>query len=681
MKTQAFTYFLYTRKSTDDDKRQVLSIEAQLREVREFAQAEGLNVVAEFIERQSAKIPGRPVFNEMVARIEKGEASGIIAWHPDRLARNSVDGGRIIFLLDSGKLVSLKFPRHWFENTPQGKLMLNNEFGFSKYYVDSLSENTKRGLREKVHRGEFPGPAPVGYLNDYRSKRIILDRERAPLVKQAFEMYASGNETLDTSRAFFAKNGIVSGNAKQVGRSFISRVLTNPFYYGHFRYAGEIYQGAHEPLISKILFDEVQAVLAKRARTSSETKFVPKVFLGLLHCADCGGAITAEIQKGHTYYRCTKKNRQFEWCTQPYVREEVLGDEISALLAPFCLSEDWAKEMLSRMKAEEQSVAQSSAAIVSQHRAELGQIQARLQRLLDSLLDGIVERETYVSEKAKLMSQKKTLEEQIAALEQGRNVWLEPFKKWINEAKNAGKTITSGALHEKKVLASKIFGSNLLLDRKKARGSASKPWSLLLENSSCSEVVRERGLEPPPLAGPDPKSGVSAISPLAPNGNAGAYKRKPRAAIASPSMQRQSEPGKIKPGVGVLPGFSEFLGDSFGFGSPALRPQALLQAEEWPAVLRQIFQRLSKNFLGLHRLLRFQQRCTERKFCGVMPIGRLHVRQFAFSFHCVAHLRHEFIVLSSGPGNFSREHRFSDGENFRAREIRVVHGLHGLAAA
>src|SRR3989338_644065 len=114
----------------------------------------------------------------MISRIEAGEASGILSWHPDRLARNSVDGGRLIYLLDTGGLASLKFPTFWMENTSQGKFMLNIAFGQSKYYVDSLSENTKRGLRQKVKRGEYPGPAPVGYLNDSRTKTVVVDRKK-----------------------------------------------------------------------------------------------------------------------------------------------------------------------------------------------------------------------------------------------------------------------------------------------------------------------------------------------------------------------------------------------------------------------------------------------------------------------------------------------------------------------
>src|SRR5688572_17922163 len=141
-------YFLYARKSTDDEERQLLSIEAQLDELREYAAKEGLSIAQEFIESQTAKKPGRPVFNKMLAEVEKGAATGLLSWHPDRLARNSVDGGRIIYLLDCDKLCSLKFPTFWFDNTPQGKFMLTIAFGQSKYYIDNLSENVRRGQRQ-----------------------------------------------------------------------------------------------------------------------------------------------------------------------------------------------------------------------------------------------------------------------------------------------------------------------------------------------------------------------------------------------------------------------------------------------------------------------------------------------------------------------------------------------------
>ena len=211
-----YKYFLYIRKSTDEDDRQVLSLEAQETELREFAEKERLTIIDTFRESQTAKEPGRPIFNKMLERIEKGEADGILAWHPDRLARNSVDGGKIIFLIDSEKIKSLKFPTFWFEATPQGKFMLNIAFGQSKYFVDNLSENTKRGLRQKLRRGELPGPAPLGYLNDLRTHTIVKDPERFRLVRKIFELYATGNYSLKDLRKFTISAGLFSRSGNKL---------------------------------------------------------------------------------------------------------------------------------------------------------------------------------------------------------------------------------------------------------------------------------------------------------------------------------------------------------------------------------------------------------------------------------------------------------------------------------
>ncbi len=516
-------FFLYARKSSDVEDKQVLSIDAQLNELRAFAEHEGVRVVTELIEKQSAKTPGRPIFDAMLERIEAGEADGILAWHPDRLARNSIDGGRIIYLLDTGKIKTLKFPTFRFEPDPQGKFMLSIMFGQSKYYVDSLSENTKRGLREKVRQGDCPSRAPFGYLNDHRTKRIIVDRERAPVIKEAFERYATGDQTLDTIRHFFGERGLRTRIGKLLGRKTVSNLLSNPIYYGHFWYAGEVHEGRHEPIISKQLFDEVQAVLRERWKWSPTVKPVQeKPFLGLLRCAGCGMMITAEHKEkrqkngnthSYTYYRCTKKGKANP-CLQPYIREEALDAEISALLKPFALRSDWADEMLSRIKGEKKSAAQSALQLAAQKREEIERVSLRLQRLLDSFLDGVIDRNDYTAEKAKLMSQKKTLEEQKDAFVAGRADWLEPFQNWIITARNAGEIAVRGSPQEKKVLAQKVFGSNLVLDCKKARGSCVKPWSLLVDNSSSGGLVRIAGLEPARVAPLPPQSSVSANSTI-----------------------------------------------------------------------------------------------------------------------------------------------------------------------
>ena len=169
-------YYLYARKSTEDEERQVMSIEAQLSELEELAKREKIQIAKRFIESRSAKAPGRPAFNRMVEKIyASNEPVGILAWHPDRLARNSVDGGQVIYLIDIQKIAALRFPTFWFEPTPQGLFMLQVAFGQSKYYSDNLSENVKRGMRQKLRRGEWLNFAPVGYVNNPKTRNIEPD--------------------------------------------------------------------------------------------------------------------------------------------------------------------------------------------------------------------------------------------------------------------------------------------------------------------------------------------------------------------------------------------------------------------------------------------------------------------------------------------------------------------------
>lgn len=166
MNSSSNSFFIYTRKSNDDTSRQIRSIADQLAEVRNLAARENLDIVEVLIEKQTAKSPGRPAFNDMLDRIDKGEAQGILSWSPDRLSRNAVDAGRIIHLVDTGKIKSLKFCTQSFEPNAQGKFNLFIAFGQSKFYVDSLSENIKRGQRQKVMNGVWPQCAPIGYAND-----------------------------------------------------------------------------------------------------------------------------------------------------------------------------------------------------------------------------------------------------------------------------------------------------------------------------------------------------------------------------------------------------------------------------------------------------------------------------------------------------------------------------------
>ena len=219
---QPKNWFIYARKSTDEEGYQVLSIEAQITELKEFAERENLEISEIFIEKKTAKIPGREIFNETISKIETSKIPiGILAWHPDRLSRNSIDGGRIIYLLDTGKLAGLKFPTFSFENTPAGKFFLSIALSNAKYYIDNLSENVKRGNRQKLRCGEWPGQKPLGYIYDHRLRNIVPSLKTAKIVQKIFKDFATGKYSLEAISKKLAQYGITSKNGKPRSNSSI----------------------------------------------------------------------------------------------------------------------------------------------------------------------------------------------------------------------------------------------------------------------------------------------------------------------------------------------------------------------------------------------------------------------------------------------------------------------------
>ncbi len=451
-------YFIYARKSTDDTSRQVRSIDDQLAEVRELATRNNLQIVEIFVERQTAKTPGRPVFNEMLSRIEEGEANGIIAWHPDRLARNSLDGGRIIYLVDTGKIVDLRFPTYKFDATAQGKFMLSVMFGQSKYYVDNLSENIKRGQRQKLKNGIWPQWAPLGYLNDRSTKTIVPDANKAPLVKKMFEMYATGDYTLSQVREIVVNLGLRGKLEKPPSVSKVQYALRNPIYHGIIRFNEELYEGMHEPLISKTLFDKCQEVMERKSHWK-KSKHKDFLYRGAIRCGECGCQITMEVQKGHQYLRCTKKKGA---CSQSYMREEKLAAQVSEQIRRVAISDEWAElffEEIKRAQAEEYAATQKHQ---EKLRQDITLCDLRQSRLMNAFLDRVISEEEYKQTKNQIILEKKQIQENIvsfAGIEQG---WLELFKRFVTLANKATYIASEGDETTQWQFFKKV-GSNLTL--------------------------------------------------------------------------------------------------------------------------------------------------------------------------------------------------------------------------
>ena len=432
-------YFLYARKSTEDDDKQVMSIEAQLFELREFARKENLEILAEFQESKSAKKPGREKFGEMMSRIESLDGIGILAWHPDRLARNSIDGGRIIYAVDTTKIVSLRFPTFWFEPTPQGLFMLQVAFGQSKYYSDNLKQNVERGIRQKLRRGEWLTRAPFGYVNNPKTRNIEPDVVKSKIIVRAYEEYSKGTYGLESLAEFLALHGVTTKSGTPLGKASVACILKNKAYLGLTKHFNEYFPGSFAPILSLDLFEAVQKVFEKRAhpRKSKTSHNFP--FTGLFRCGECGSMITAQWSTNrfgtkYRYYRCTKKKGK---CAQGYLREDALALQLKEQVQKISLPNNWTDYMLEKVEVWRKESVQSLGSSLGQIKNNEREMEQKLDQLVNLYLDGDIPKENYLAKKNELLKKKISLAQKLESAREKRKNWVEPLREWILDMKKA----------------------------------------------------------------------------------------------------------------------------------------------------------------------------------------------------------------------------------------------------
>ncbi|MCE9585596.1 recombinase family protein [Candidatus Nomurabacteria bacterium] len=354
-------YCLYARKSTESEERQVLSIDSQIKEMLQLAEREGLEIVTMKRESHSAKETGqRPVFNEIIDELRAGKFNGILTWAPDRISRNAGDLGKIVDLMDAGKLHQIRTFGQTFGNNPNEKFLLMILGSQAKLENDNRGINVKRGLRTRVEMGLWPGMAPLGYLNQKlldRKCQIAIDPDRAPIVRKMFEKVAyegwSGRKVYNWLR--FDLNFHTRGN-RPLTLSGVYRIFNMPIYYGPFEYprdSGNWYDGKHEPIITKELYEKAQEQLKRDKIVRENREFA---FTKLFTCGLCGSGITAQEKykelkdtttAKYVYYSCSKARDRN--CKNKYIREEELIEELFKVIDQVSIN-----ELGMRMKLEEE---------------------------------------------------------------------------------------------------------------------------------------------------------------------------------------------------------------------------------------------------------------------------------------------------------------------------------------
>jgi len=495
------------------------------------------------VESRSAKEPGRPIFNSLVQRLYRGDVAGVVCWKLDRLARNPVDGGSIIWAIKQHG-IKVVTPIQTFSREDDNTILMYIEFGMAQKYVDDLSRVTRRGLTTKAENGWHPGVAPLGYVNFVhpitKEKSLVKDPERFALVRRMWDLMLTRLYP-PTQILKIANNewGFRTRPTRKMGgrplsRSGLYQLFTKPFYYGVFEYpvaSGKLYHGKHEPMVTEAEFEQVQKLLGRTDNLRPKTRrSFP--FTGLIRCGTCNAMVTAEeklqiicgscrhkfASRGrdtcpkcgtlvkkmkravfleYTYYHCAKRR---PLCVERSISGQELERQIHSWLARIELSQKFkqlALEFLPELHAEQSSM------VVDVRKSQERALEDCLRRI-DSLVKlktrpdnsygALLSDDEYARQRSELLKEKIWLENAIRNEGQDEDGPLERSRWAFEFATDVQKRFKESTANEKKLILATI-GSNLILTGKKLSIEAKKPFRLF-EKPSAGEVAETHPIEP-----------------------------------------------------------------------------------------------------------------------------------------------------------------------------------------
>lgn len=495
-------YFLYARKSSESEDKQVASVSSQVEELTTLAKQSGYNITATFTEEKSAKSPGRPVFDKMISEISAGKADGILCWKLDRLARNPVDGGTINWMLQRSVIRHIRaYNKDYFPT--DNVLMMNLEFGMANQFIIDLSANTKRGQRSKVKDGWLPHKPPVGYLNNKHGlpelPPIYPDPYSFPLMRKLWTDLLERSCSLEELFAQAQSEGLKRDKDFKIACANFYRLFRNPFYCGEIFWDGKTHPGKHTPMISRREFDLAQEILDGRSGRRAHTHAF--AFTGMIRCGECGAAITAEEKTKHqkngkthhyTYYRCTRRIKPD--CSQPPITLDDLEGQIAEALAHIeipPLFHEWAIKQLKEDQAQETAAREE---VTRAYRLGLDACTRKLHALLDMRLSGEITSEEHAAKKDELLVEKRKLEELLADTQGRIETWLQRAEETFEFAETARERFKAGSLDEKRQILS-VLGSNFVLKDRRLEISLDECFELLKEVQPQIKNLQNR-LEP-----------------------------------------------------------------------------------------------------------------------------------------------------------------------------------------
>lgn len=423
-------YFGYIRVSTTKQGDGV-SLEEQRKAIERYADKHKLELVKWFEEKKTAAKQGRPEFNRMLELLRKGKADGAIIHKIDRSTRNLKDWAKLGDLIDEG--VDIHFATESLDlNSRGGRLSADIQAVVASDYIRNLRHEVKKGFYGRLEQGLYPLPAPVGYTDEGGGNPKGIDPVEGPLVRQAFEMYATGEYSLEKLAEEMTERGLTNRKGGPVTTTGLSTMLNNPFYYGIIRIkkTDETFEGVHEPLISKSLFDQVQRIL--RDKNQKNVQAHRHTYRRLFQCVHCGYSLVGEKQKGYVYYRCHTSD-----CPTKTVREGAIEEAVLDALAPLRLNDEEERILMAKAQEFRADWKQDRAAEAKAVRLQIEEAKSRLHRLTDAYLDGSIEEELFKERKDALLDRRAELKEDLERLTAEDRSLPDEVSEYLERAKDA----------------------------------------------------------------------------------------------------------------------------------------------------------------------------------------------------------------------------------------------------
>ncbi len=512
--------------------------------IEKVVNTEGLNVVTKpFTEERSSKDPGRPVFNEMLERIEKGEANALLCWDIDRLYRNPVDEGRLRWMLQKGVIKVIKTPYRSFYPEDAG-LLMGVEGGRATDYVIRLSKNVKRGLTSKALRGWRPNGGPIGYLNigiEKGSKTIASDPDRFPLIRKMWDLYLTGVYSVsDIQKKANNEWGLRTLTRRKIGgkplsMSHMYRIFNDSFYYGYYPWkdyeTGEItmVKGLHEPMITEAEFWRVQVLLGKKGKARPKVREF--AYTGIMKCGECSSGITAEekhqlicsvckhkfaylsktscpkcsteidsminpVRLHYTYYHCSKKKGP---CSQGVIRVEDLEAQFKEELMKIKIDEEYLQLALDYLQDKQKNFGQEESAKRASLESLYDNCQLRLKNLNREYTSPqnahheLYTPEEFMTQKKELNTERVGIEKQLNEVKEKLDSSLEATVRTFNFCTFALHHFNTDDLKKKRSIFATI-GSNVTLKDKKLIIEKPHPF-ILIENELKAQIELENRFE------------------------------------------------------------------------------------------------------------------------------------------------------------------------------------------